>query len=77
MNDTVHVQVQVVELHAIWIRFGDIDGFAGGGFFLHHIGNGEWIAVGEPTVKGWDSHVFGPARLDPVQKRRCERKRKK
>ena len=78
MDDTVHVQVQVIELHAIGIRFRDIDaGVAGGGFIFHHIGNRERISVGEPPVEGWHSHGYGSVRsgsVGPASARKGEEK---
>lgn len=64
VNDAVHVQVQIVELHAIWIRFRRINGqrnaiIADGGKFLHYIGDRERVAVSEPPVKRWHSHGLG------------------
>ena len=61
VNDAVHVQVQVVELHAVGIRFRRVDRqrnavFGDGGVNLDGIGDGEWVPVGEPPVKRWHSH---------------------
>lgn len=61
MNDAVHVQVQVVELHSVGIWRGRVNrqrnAVVGDGWFLFdYIGDREWVTVGEPPVKSWDSH---------------------
>ena len=82
VDDAVHVEVHVVELHAVGIRFRDIDMKrwrcaaveGGGGLFLDDIGDGEGIAVREPPIKRWDSHSSGSVRPGSGRERERERK---
>ena len=63
MNDAVHVQVQVVELHAIRIRFRNINSaVAAGGVLLHNVDDRERVPIREPPVKRWHSHISGSLR---------------
>jgi len=61
VNDAVHVQVQVVELHAIRIRFRNINS-AVAGVLLHNVDDRERVPIREPPVKRWHSHISGSVR---------------
>lgn len=59
---SVHIQVQVVELHAIRVRFRNVNGNKHPirvllGLFLHHVRNREWVPIGQPTVERGYAHV--------------------
>ena len=82
VNDAVHVQVQVVELHAVGIRFRRVDWkrnavVADGGVFLDDIGDGERVPVGEPPVKRWHSHSKLKSSAPMVRKRQKKKKRER
>ncbi|WVY93771.1 hypothetical protein V8G54_032859, partial [Vigna mungo] len=54
---------QVVELHAIGIRFRNINSaVAGGGVLLHNVDDRERVPIREPPVKRWHSHISGSLR---------------
>jgi hypothetical protein len=64
MNDAVHVQVQIIELHAVRIRFRyvNVKRNTAGGCFLHDIDNRSRVSIREPPVKRWHSHISGSVR---------------
>lgn len=61
MNNPVHVQVQVVELHAVRVRSRDVDGHrdpgrVDAGLFLDDVNDCSRVPVGEPSVERWNTH---------------------
>lgn len=64
MYNAVHVQVQVIELIAIRVGSRNVD-WSGHAIwvllrlFLHHVGDGEWVAIRQPAVKRGDAHWDG------------------
>lgn len=61
MDDAVHVEVEVVELEAVGVGAGEVEGEVGAvgaddGFLLHDVGDGERVPVGEPPVERRNTH---------------------
>lgn len=61
MDDGVHVEVEVVELEAVGVGAGEVEGERGAvgaddGLLLHDVGDGEWVSVGEPPVERGNTH---------------------
>ncbi|RWW35014.1 hypothetical protein BHE74_00035410 [Ensete ventricosum] len=62
VDDAVHVQVEIVEFEAVRVRLGEIQGKGGtahalSGLLLDHVRDRERVAIGEPSVKGRNSHT--------------------
>jgi phenylpyruvate tautomerase PptA (4-oxalocrotonate tautomerase family) len=60
VNDTVHIQVQVIELNSVGIGFRSVDRGRNAVVF-DYVGDREWVTIGEPAVKSWDPHSVGDA----------------
>lgn len=60
VDDAVHVQIQVIHLLAIWVRFGDVDWYFLPVYllrlFFNDGGNNLWVLGRKPSEEGWDTH---------------------
>lgn len=64
VNNAVHVEVEVVELHAVGVRFRNVDGRRNAigvlvGLFLDDFGDRKRVPIGQPTVERRHAHGFG------------------
>lgn len=61
MDDTVHVEIQIIKFEAVRVRSGDIyrncvTTTRIGRFFFNDVANRLRVTVGEPSVERWNSH---------------------
>ncbi|GMN61991.1 hypothetical protein TIFTF001_031088 [Ficus carica] len=64
VNNIVHVEVEVVKLHAVGVRFRNVNGRRNAigvlvGFFLDDFKDQEWVPIGQLTVEHRHTHGFG------------------
>ncbi len=61
MHNAVHVQVEVVKLLAIGVRFGDVNwNFLSLNVIwslFNHLGDDLWVLLRKPAKQRWDTHI--------------------
>jgi len=61
VNDAIHVEVEVVELEAVGVGPGGVDGHADAldldGLLLHHVHHHHRVLLRQPPVERRDTHL--------------------
>ncbi|KAJ8627279.1 hypothetical protein MRB53_020586 [Persea americana] len=61
MNDSIHVEIEIVEFHVVRVRLAGIDrdrdALDHDRFFFDHVNNNQRILLCEPPIERWNPHL--------------------